>query len=108
VPKGAETAAKALKYAGWGADLAINVGPDIVHGNTHDAIKDAVSTGAGIAAGSAVGGACGVGTLGLGSAGCVAAGVATSAGVSYVTGKVYDPVVHAGGKAVSFVGGLFK
>jgi uncharacterized Zn-binding protein involved in type VI secretion len=119
VPAGAETAAKAFKWGGRGVDMAINVVPDLVHGNTHDAIKHAVSTGAGIAAGSAVGGACEagaiVGTAGLGTPACVAADVATSTAVSFVVGKAYDPAVHLGGKAVglagkgiSAIGGLFK
>ena len=104
VPKGAATAAKAFKWGSRGADFALNVGPAIARGDTHDAIKGAVSTGAGIAAGSVVGGVCEGGTLGLGTPGCVAAGVATSTAVSYVTGKVYDPVVHAGGKVVHTAG----
>jgi hypothetical protein len=104
VPKGAATAAKALKWGSRGADFAINVGPAIARGDTHDAIKNAVATGAGIAAGSAVGGLCEGGTLGLGTPGCVAAGIATSTGVSFVTGKVYDPVVHAGGSVVHTAG----
>jgi uncharacterized Zn-binding protein involved in type VI secretion len=104
VPKGAATAAKALKWGSRGADFAINVGPALAHGDTHEAIKKAVATGAGIAAGSAVGGVCEGGTLGLGTPACVAAGVATSTGVSYATEKVYDPVVHAGGKVVHTAG----
>lgn len=107
VPSGAAKAAKALKFGSGAADFALSVGPDLVKGDTHDAIKDGVSTGAGLAAGGAVGGLCEGGTLGLGTPACFAAGAATSAGVSYVTGKVYDPVVHFGGKAASFVGGLF-
>lgn len=96
IPSGAKTAAKVLKYGGWAAEFGIGVVPDIVRGDTHDAIKDTVATTAGIAAGSGCEAVTGVETFGLSTPACFATGTA----VNWAVGKAYDPVVH-------FIGGIF-
>jgi len=103
IPAGAGKAAKLLKYGGWAAEFGIGVVPDVVRGDTHDAIKDTVATGAGIAAGSGCEALTGAETLGLSTPACFAAGTA----VNWAVGKAYDPVVHTAGDVIGAIGGIF-
>ncbi len=90
----AENVAMAFKLGSLAADAGFEIAPELIKGDTHDALRDAFTLAAEASAAAAVGSVCEVGSLSLGSAACLVAGVAASKGAGFLAKKTYDPIVH--------------